>query len=114
MDWMVLGKESAVIPWVRDVLGVHEYLLAALKFALLPVGWGVNLFAGVPNLTGGAGPVFCGCNGAAAGGCSCGIGGIGGTGGAGWPNPDLEYPLRPVCWGCNAGGNIELIPVACG
>lgn len=55
-------------------------LLAWLRFALLPVGCGVSFFASTPNLTGGAGPVFCGCNGAMVG-CR-GIGGMGGTGGA--------------------------------
>lgn len=49
------------------------------RFALLPVGCGRSLLAAsAPKLTGGAGPVFCGCNGAGIWCCW----GIGGTGGA--------------------------------
>ena len=91
---------------------VEQSLQALDKLAFLPVGCGVNLFAGVPNLTGGAGPVFCGIKGAAAG-CCWGTGGTGGIGGGAWPNPDLPNPLTPVFWVWSAGGSMELTPVCC-
>jgi len=73
-----------------------ENLLAAAKFAFLPVGCATNFCAAplTPNLTGGGGPVFCGISGAIAGCCCCcGIDGIGGTGGGDCPNR---------CWPPNA------------
>lgn len=72
--------------------GQHINLLACAKLALRPVACGCNFLT--PNLMSGAGPVFCGTNGA--GDDCCGIGGTGGK--LLLPNPLAEpNPVGCVC-----------------